>query len=261
MKFWPIVSLVLVLIGCGTGAGSSGTATGGSGGADTGPGGSTSSSSTSSETTSTYVDTALGAVVCKGAQPFAPTDAANDQVKVPNIPLVDESGQPLEEDGALACERFIPPSLPYAFTGWEPGFSTSGGTCGVVPDAGSFVAPILAAFPRTLSVFTVGPIDPANPSPIPLDVTIDSPADALYLCIRMRIDGVQRGCVRACKIQNGDEMPDPNALWSNTVNGVVSGELPYVDLEPLSESPTQSLADAFGLGSYTMGHVVHGHAL
>lgn len=261
------IALALTAAACGGAepTSSSGTTTAGGGGA----GGNTTTISglggtggmTTASTTSTGgapdPDTFGPSAGCTGSTPFAPFSAALDQAMFPEIPLVDASGDPLEASGSLACSRFVPPSVPYVFDSWEMAFSIVS-ICKVVPDAVAFVAPKDATFPITVGGYQLAsPASDTSPAVIPLDITIVSPDDALYVCARLDITADGRGCVDACKRKSGSS---PDTLWSSTKDGQVE-PLPTVDLEPLSQSPTPEIADYFGSSAYEFNHRAHGHAL
>lgn len=192
---------------------------------------------------------------CTGVVSFGPISSTLDAPLV-NVPLVDESGSPIYEDGALACKLVIPPAIPFTFTSWELSW---GGD--FPPDAVSFLGPKNPVFPfvledgNHLTITSLG----NNPDPtvtISLTETISDKETGLYVCARLGFDGENRSNVKACHRKDGSS--NPNILYSNTTNGLVS-PLPDVDLEQLQDSPTPALAMALGNGPYEWAMVVHGH--
>lgn len=238
--------------------GEGGSSSGGGGGGGTGGSDTTSSSSSTTAT--------LGPVAgCTGSTPFAPFDEALDQEMFPDIMLVDESGAPLDENGALACRRFVPPVVPFTFDDWAFTFTVGPYPCGIAPDtAVSFVAPIDAAWPIVAGAsnqYVESTVDPNGPKNVTIttSATVSSSMDAFYACVRLPIDDSgDRACVDACSLPDGKEN-DEDSLFSDTVNGKCD-PLPTIRLAPLYDSPTKPIADYFGSGTYQWGYTAHGHS-
>jgi hypothetical protein len=201
--------------------------------------------------------------VCSIPEPIAPFDAANDQALFPDLPLVDEDGAPLEEDGALACKRIIPPSTPYAFTRWDVDFADIS-FCSLKPDVVVFVAPTDATWPITVGAanqYALTVLGPNDTAPLPLDIniTVTDASDAFYACERLPIgQNGQRACAGGCKHNDGSKAT--NQLYSATHQGKVD-PLPVVDLEVLGGSPTQAIAEHFKSWTYEFNVIVYGHPL
>lgn len=201
--------------------------------------------------------------LCSLNEPIAPFDAKNDQKLLPDLPLVDDDGAPLEEDGALGCKRIIPPSVPYAFTRWDVDFSDIS-FCSLKPDVVVFVAPINATWPMTVGAenqYALIVLKPEDTAPLPLDINIKvtSASDAFYACERLPIGANgQRACAGGCKHNDGSAAMDQ--FYSATHQGKVD-PLPVVDLEELGGSPTQAIADHFGSEQFEFNVIAYGHPL
>lgn len=260
--------LVLFMM-CLAACSSSASPSGGGAGGDTG--GSTVTTTTSDGGTAGAGGTTEAPVVefgppadCTGHPTIMPIHAAKDQA-LTDIPLVDDTGAPIEEDGALACRRFVPPSVPFVFSEVDAYWGNLL-PCSITPNVVTFVAPKDAAWPIVADYMTDGndlqdhalPIGSVSGATVQIGSKVESATDAFYACAKLAIDGDSRACVSGCKLPAGKT--DPDSFWSKTTNGAVD-PLPTIDLQVMAHSPTDAIAQALDTPRYGIKIVARGHAL
>jgi len=238
-RLFIIISICL----CACSSAPNGAATGGGGvsGSTSSSSGGTTTSTPSVTSTESTPDTCTGPVDL-GVAP------GNGQIK-------NDQGNPIYEDGALACRRWKIPGFPAHVISWDGDYVNVGIGCSPKRNTVSFVAPFdpaawseLPDSNPTAHHWSEQPGDQSGPT-VATDLLIEdaSTGDAFWTCERLFVlAGGNTSCVAACEYKmsgmNGD------AWWSK--DGA-DGKLvvPWA-LVPFSEALPPDLAKQYQLDRY-----------